>query len=125
MNKHDGRKTIIHNIATKQCKLDQIDFRETHIKDLFGSDVFSESVERERLSKGVFKGAPDDQEGRYTRARYCRRVASAMKDWAIEKGATHYTHLFQPMTGLTAEKHDSFLSPDGDGGRSPNSPARN
>ena len=43
-------------------------------------------------------------------------VATAMKDWAIEKGATHYTHLFQPMTGLTAEKHDSFLAPTGDGG---------
>ena len=43
-------------------------------------------------------------------------VAAAMKDWAIEKGATHYTHLFQPMTGITAEKHDSFLTPDGVGG---------
>ena len=51
-------------------------------------------------------------------------VASAMKDWAIEKGATHYAHVFYPLTGLTAEKHDSFLAPDGDGRRSPSSPAR-
>jgi glutamine synthetase len=111
-----GRKQMIQEIATKQLKLDHIDFRETHIKELFGSNVFSEAVQRERLSKSIFKalqrtikrGDPLDPD-------IADAVASAMKDWALEKGATHYTHLFQPMTGLTAEKHDSFLTPTGDG----------
>ncbi len=95
MSKHDGRKTIIHNIATKQCKLDQIDFRETHIKDLFGSDVFSESVQRERLSKGVFKALHRTiKKGDTLDPDIADAVASAMKDWAIEKGATHFTHQF-------------------------------
>ena len=83
----------------------------------FGRDVFSEKVMRERLPKDVFKrllrtirlGAPLDHSIADT-------VANAMKDWAIENGATHYTHWFQPLTGLTAEKHDSFLVPDGNGG---------
>ena len=51
-------------------------------------------------------------------------VAAAMKDWAIQKGATHYAHVFYPLTGFTAEKHDSFLSPDSEAARSPSSPAR-
>src|SRR6185436_11364290 len=88
------------------------DFKKTHIKDLFAANVFSEAVQRERLPKAVFKalqktikqGAPLDPS-------VADAVASAMKDWAIEKGATHFTHIFQPMTGLTAEKHDSFISP--------------
>jgi glutamine synthetase len=79
--------------------------------------VFSEAVQRQRLPKPVFKalqktiklGAPLDPT-------IADAVASAIKDWALEHGATHYTHLFQPMTGITAEKHDSFLSPDGEGG---------
>lgn len=82
----------------------------------FGRDVFSERVMRERLPKDVFKrllrtirlGAPLDHSIADT-------VANAMKDWAIENGATHYTHWFQPLTGQTAEKHDSFLVPDGAG----------
>ena len=85
--------------------------------EFFGRDVFSERVMRERLPKEIFKrvqqtirlGAPLDPTIADT-------VANAMKDWALENGATHYTHWFQPMTGLTAEKHDSFLSPDGAGG---------
>src|SRR5262249_50142936 len=87
-----------------------------HVKDLFGENVFSEAVQRERLPKPVFKalqktiklGAPLDPE-------IADAVAAAMKGWAIEHGATHFTHLFYPMTGLTAEKHDSFLTPTGDG----------
>jgi len=80
--------------------------------ELFGMNVFSDSVMRERLPEKLYnalretikKGAPLDPS-------VADVVAEAMKDWAMEKGATHYTHWFQPMTGLTAEKHDSFLSP--------------
>ena len=84
---------------------------------VFGRDVFSERIMRERLPKDVFKqllrtirfGVPLDPSLADT-------VANAMKDWAIENGATHYTHWFQPMTGSTAEKHDAFVAPDGSGG---------
>ncbi len=111
-----GRNDIIQKIATTKHKLDNIDFKQTHIKDLFGSNVFSETVQRERLAKPVFKALQATiRKGEPLRADFADAVASAMKDWAIEKGATHYTHLFQPMTGLTAEKHDSFLTPTGDG----------
>ena len=111
-----GRTDIIQKIATTKHKLDNLDFKQTHIKDLFGSNVFNEAVQRERLSKPVFKALQATiKKGEPLRADYADAVASAMKDWAIERGATHYTHLFQPMTGLTAEKHDSFLTPIGDG----------
>lgn len=87
------------------------------VQERFGRDVFSERVMRERLPKEVFKsvyrtirlGDPLDPSVADT-------VANAMKDWAIENGATHYTHWFQPLTGHTAEKHDSFITPDGHGG---------
>lgn len=86
------------------------------IEAIFGRDVFSERVMRQRLPKDVFQslqktirfGAPLDHSAADT-------IANAMKDWAIEHGATHYTHWFQPLTGLTAEKHDSFVHPDGSG----------
>ena len=84
---------------------------------VFGENVFSSAVQRTRLPKDVFKRLSKTlgpRRGRST-PRLADAVATAMKDWAIEKGATHYTHLFQPMTGLTAEKHDSFLAPTGDG----------
>src|SRR4051795_7067456 len=117
MAKPSGRKDIIQSIATKRLKLDNIDFKETHIKELFGSNVFSESVQRERLAKPVFKALQRTiRRGDALDPEIADAVASAMKDWALEKGATHYTHLFQPMTGLTAEKHDSFITPTADGG---------
>ena len=78
--------------------------------------MFSEEVQKARLPKPVFKALQKTikQGAQLTDPAVADAVASAMKDWAIEHGATHYTHLFQPMTGLTAEKHDSFLSPTGD-----------
>ncbi len=87
------------------------------IQDTYGKDVFSQRVMRARLPKDVFRsvlrtlsyGAPLEHGIADT-------VANAMKDWAIENGATHYTHWFQPLTGSTAEKHDSFIMPDGSGG---------
>ncbi len=87
------------------------------VDSLYSRDVFSRAVMRQRLPKDVFKrlsrtiemGEPLDHS-------VADIVASAMKDWAIENGATHYTHWFQPLTGLTAEKHDSLIAPDGQGG---------
>ena len=82
----------------------------------YGSDVFSIECMRERLPKPVFKTLYKTiTEGSPLDASIADDVANAMKQWAIEKGATHYTHWFQPLTGATAEKHDAFLEPDGNG----------
>ena len=84
------------------------------ISEIFGSMVFNDDVMRERLPKEVFKSLTKTiATGRTIDASIADVVANAMKDWAIEKGATHYTHWFQPLTGVTAEKHDSFISPVG------------
>jgi glutamine synthetase len=83
---------------------------------IFGANVFSPIVQRQRLPKAVYKRLQESlQAGHSLDAELADAVASAMKEWAMEKGATHYTHWFQPLTGLTAEKHDSFYSPTGDG----------
>src|SRR5205807_1916904 len=100
------RQEAIKAISGADHQLERVNFKEIHIKELFGDNVFNEAVQRERLPKPVFKalqktiklGAPLDPAA-------ADAVAAAMKDWAIEKGATHFTHQFQPMTGLTAEKH--------------------
>ena len=84
--------------------------------DLFAMNVFSEEVMKKRLPDKVYKGLRETiKKGAPLDPTVADAVAGAMKDWAIEKGATHYTHWFQPMTGLTAEKHDSFLAPTEDG----------
>lgn len=81
------------------------------VADIFGKNVFNESVMRERLPKSVFKKLKKTiEDGSELDASIADVVAHAMKDWAIERGATHYTHWFQPLTGVTAEKHDSFIS---------------
>mgnify|MGYP002614367419 CR=1 FL=1 len=86
------------------------------VTELFGSMVFNDSVMRARLPKDVFKQVQRSiQDGKRLDSSAATVVANAMKDWAIEKGATHFTHWFQPMTGITAEKHDSFISPCGGG----------
>jgi len=86
------------------------------IPDIFASQVFSEDVMRERLPKEVYKSLLKTMAtGKEIDAGIADIVASAMKDWAIEHGATHFTHWFQPLTGVTAEKHDAFLSPVGQG----------
>ena len=87
-----------------------------NVVEQFGIDVFNEETMKQRLPKNVFKALKKTiAEGKELDSSIADVVASAMKDWAIEKGATHYTHWFQPMTGITAEKHDSFISPMGDG----------
>ncbi|MBN2711500.1 MAG: glutamine synthetase III, partial [Planctomycetes bacterium] len=86
------------------------------VTEMFGENVFNEAVMRERLPKNIFKGLMRTiRGGEDLDHSVADVVASAMKDWAIEKGATHYCHWFQPMTGSTAEKHDSFISPTADG----------
>ncbi len=78
----------------------------------FGSKVFNDEVMRRRLPKETYRALKRTiDEGRHLQGQLAHVVANAMKDWAIEQGATHYTHWFQPMTGVTAEKHDSFISP--------------
>lgn len=86
------------------------------VPELFGSMVFNEAVMQDRLPKDIFRALKKTiKEGTKLDAAVANVVASAMKDWAISKGATHYTHWFQPMTGVPAEKHDSFISPNDDG----------
>ena len=86
------------------------------VPELFGSMVFNEAVMKERLPKDVYKSLKQTvRQGTALDPQVAGVVANAMKDWAIEKGATHFTHWFQPMTGITAEKHDSFISPCADG----------
>ena len=86
------------------------------VTELFGSDVFNEAVMKARLPKAIFKELMKVMHGNAELTLpVAEVVASTMKDWAVEKGATHYTHWFQPMTGITAEKHDSFIAPNGEG----------
>ena len=87
-----------------------------NVKERFGCNVFNVETMREKLPKGTFKALMETIEaGTALDSSVAAVVAHAMKDWAIEKGATHYTHWFHPMTGITAEKHDSFINPQGDG----------
>ena len=88
-----------------------------NVSEIFGKNVFNEVVMKERLPKNVFKKLKKTiEDGTELDPSIADVVAHAMKEWAIEKGATHYTHWFQPLTGVTAEKHDSFISaPDAEG----------
>ncbi|WP_297568622.1 glutamine synthetase III [uncultured Faecalibaculum sp.] len=86
------------------------------VTELFGQNVFDEETMRERLPKDTFRELQKTtQEGKPLNIKIANAVAHAMKSWALEKGTTHYTHWFQPMTGVTAEKHDGFINPDGNG----------
>lgn len=87
-----------------------------NVQEIFGSMVFNDTVMKERLPKDIYKAIKKTiAMGTHLELDVANVVASAMKDWAVEKGATHFTHWFQPMTGVTAEKHDSFIVPDGEG----------
>jgi glutamine synthetase len=111
-----ARQAAIQAIAAAQYQLQNVSFREGHIKDTFGENVFSEAVQRDVLPKTVFRALQRTiRLGEPLDLQIADAVAQAMRDWALAKGATHFTHMFQPMTGLTAEKHDSFLVPTGDG----------
>lgn len=87
-----------------------------NVSEIFGANVFNDSVMRARLPKAVYKELQQTIElGKELNPEIADTVANAMKDWAVEHGATHYTHWFQPMTGITAEKHDAFIHPTADG----------
>ena len=86
-----------------------------NVPQMFGENVFNDAVQKETLPKEVYRALRATIEsGKQLDVSIAGSVAAAMKDWAVSKGATHYTHWFQPLTGLTAEKHDSFIEPDGD-----------
>lgn len=110
------RQDAIESIVRSRHSLNRVDFKKIHLKDQFAIQVFNEQQQRQRLPKPVFKALHKTIKlGQPLDPAIADAVANAMKDWAIENGATHYTHQFQPMTGLTAEKHDSFLNPVGNG----------
>ena len=88
----------------------------SNLTELYGSNVFNDAVMKESLPKATYKALKKTiEEGTSLDPVVADVVANAMKDWALEKGATHFTHWFQPMTGITAEKHDAFISPTADG----------
>ncbi|MFN9993745.1 MAG: glutamine synthetase III, partial [Phycisphaerales bacterium] len=94
-----------------------VHMNQPRVDQYFASEVFNERVMQQRLPKDVFRRLQQTiNHGEPLDAGMADVVAAAMKDWAIEKGATHYTHWFQPLTGLTAEKHDAFMVPDNNGG---------
>jgi glutamine synthetase len=87
-----------------------------NMPQMFGSMVFNDTVMKERLPKDIYKALKKTIEtGKHLELDVANVVANAMMNWAVEKGVTHFTHWFQPMTGITAQKHDSFISPDGKG----------
>ena len=107
----DARQKAIRQIAEKQPIASGIDYAKRPITEVFGENVFSMGVMRTALPKPVFDALVKTIEhGDRLDPVHADTIASAMKEWAIERGATHYTHWFQPMTGLTAEKHDAFIS---------------
>src|SRR3954464_9197816 len=111
------RQEAVRSIACAKHNLNRVDFKKTHVKDLFGTNVFNEEVQKARLPKPIFKALQRTVKlGEKLDPTVADAAASAMRGGGLEKGPTHYTHLFQPMPGITAEKHDSFIAPNGDGG---------
>ncbi|MFT7343641.1 MAG: glutamine synthetase [Lentimonas sp.] len=107
------RMQAYHDVLNREHR--QIDF-EGKISSVFGENVFHTEIMREYLPNGAYKQMLEStQKGTQLDRVIADQVASAMKDWALEKGATHYTHWFQPLTGSTAEKHDAFFKPVGPG----------
>lgn len=111
------RSAAIAAVTSYTPSYPPMNYKEEPTSQLFNANVFSKSTMKKRLPKEVYKKLVKTIEaGEKLDCSTADVVASAIKDWAIEKGATHYAHVFYPLTGSTAEKHDSFLSPDGDGG---------
>jgi glutamine synthetase len=109
----NGRSKLIATINKNKPAKTTIAYKERNSIDVFGENVFSMLVMKKRLPKDIYKSLSKTVEN-FSKldAGIADVVANAMKDWAIEKGATHYAHVFFPLTGATAEKHDSFLVPD-------------
>jgi glutamine synthetase len=116
MSSMNARKKAIATIAAMSPAEQNVDYVQHPVTEVFGVNVFNDSVMRSRLPKATYKALKATiDNGKTMESPVADVVANAMKDWAIERGATHYTHWFQPMTGLTAEKHDSFIVPTADG----------
>ncbi|HEY6562390.1 MAG TPA: glutamine synthetase III [Polyangiaceae bacterium] len=117
MSGSTARLQAVSAITSYKPGSSPLNFKETPAEELFGANVFSLSTMRSCLPPEVFQSLKKTIEaGATLDPKVADVVAGAMKDWAISKGATHYAHVFYPMTGSTAEKHDSFLTPTGDGG---------
>ena len=116
MSAHPAREKAIQSIAAQPRLAGTFDFRNEKLDTVYGQNVFSLDKMEKRLPKGVFKSVRNVIEnGGKLDNDVADIVASAMKDWALERGATHYAHVFYPLTGLTAEKHDTFFEPSGSG----------
>ena len=116
MSLKNARQEAIAAITHFKPTSAPLNYKETPAHELFGCNVFNDQEMKNRLPKSVFKAVQrTTRRGERLDAGVADVVAAAMKDWAIEKGATHYAHVFYPLTGITAEKHDSFLAPSGDG----------
>ncbi|MCD4825802.1 MAG: glutamine synthetase III [Phycisphaerae bacterium] len=110
------RQTAIATIGKVQARGGAVNYLDKDVRDVYSEHVFNESVQRQRLPKAVFRQLQKTiKAGAELDNTIADAVALAMRDWAIEHGATHFTHWFQPMTGNTAEKHDSFVTPTPDG----------
>ena len=117
MSGYQTRQNAIAAVTNYKPSAPALNYAEIGPTDVFGSNVFSDKVMQAMLPKPVYKSLKRTIElGEKMDPAIAGPVAAAMKAWAIAKGATHYTHVFYPLTGLTAEKHDSFLAPDGKGG---------
>lgn len=110
------RFTALENLSGADLKITPEHLNGTKITEVFGSNVFSGKVVREHLSDEAFKSLMNSiKAGTKIERKMAEQIASGMKQWAMKKGVTHYTHWFQPLTGTTAEKHDSFFTLKGDG----------
>ena len=116
MSGNEARLKAVSNVVNYKPISEPLNFAETSTGELFAVNVFNGKAMKQRLPKAVYKSVMQTiKEGKKLDITTADSVAAAMKDWAIAKGATHYAHVFYPLTGLTAEKHDSFLTPNGDG----------
>ena len=114
---NQGRMNAISAVNNFKPISAPLSFAETRATEIFGSNVFNDKVMKAMLPNDVYKSLKRTiEKGEKLDPTVANVVAQAMKDWAISKGATHFCHVFYPLTGLTAEKHDSFLVPDGKGG---------
>ncbi|MBI1319227.1 MAG: glutamine synthetase type III [Candidatus Hydrogenedens sp.] len=117
MSGNEARQAAIQQIVNRGSVENSINYEKLPTSKIYGSSVFSLQVMEQRLPRKVFKSLRKTIEnGTKLDPETADAVASEMRSWAMEKGATHYAHVFYPLTGLTAEKHDSFFNPDGKGG---------
>lgn len=117
MSGSNARSNAILAITSYKPDLEPLNYASTKPTEIYGSNVFSDKVMKERLPRIVYRSLRKTiEQGVQLDPSLADIVASTMKDWAIEKGATHFTHVFYPLTGLSAEKHDGFLAPDENGG---------